>query len=282
MKITIVIATFNNVATLEQALFSIIYQLYQKVEIIIIDGGSTDGTVDLLIKYQQYIAYWISEPDSGIYDALNKGVKNATGDYVYFMGADDALYEKETLTMVAQALKNGIVMLCGDVWQVDEYTGYEILSSAKEEYDKKFFIKTIPHHQGMFVKMDVFHEFFFDIQYKIGADYDLFWKIYRKYGDKAIQCVNFPIAYFSTGMGATSHIEEAGVEYTKIMKIYDLPDEAIYRYNQFVELNTKKRGCIKKKIKTILLKTGLFFLVRRVGGWHKHHCQWDKCRWCKQ
>ena len=90
-KISIVTVSFNAVKTIEQTILSVINQTYENIEYIIIDGGSTDGTIDIIKKYEDQISYWVSEKDKGIYDAMNKGIDIATGDYVYFIQSADVL-----------------------------------------------------------------------------------------------------------------------------------------------------------------------------------------------
>ena len=102
--ISIITVVFNGEKYLEQTIQSVINQTYDNVEYILIDGGSTDGTVDIIKKYGVQIDYWISESDSGIYDAWNKGLSLATGDIIGFCNADD-FYEQTTLVKIEQSLK---------------------------------------------------------------------------------------------------------------------------------------------------------------------------------
>ena len=101
MKISIITVSYNAAKTIEQTISSVVNQTYQDIEYIIIDGGSTDGTMDIIRKYEDRIAYWISEPDKGIYDAMNKGIDVATGDYVYFLGADDRLVDANIIDKIS-------------------------------------------------------------------------------------------------------------------------------------------------------------------------------------
>ncbi len=103
-KISIITPCFNAVNYIEQTILSIIEQNYDNLEYIIIDGGSTDGTVDIIRKYEDKLAYWISEPDQGQSDAINKGIAKATGDIFNWINADDYL-EADALTRVAEAFR---------------------------------------------------------------------------------------------------------------------------------------------------------------------------------
>jgi glycosyltransferase involved in cell wall biosynthesis len=97
-KVSLITVTYNASRVLEPTIRSIISQTFTDYEYIIIDGGSTDGTVGIIKKYEPHIRYWVSEPDKGLYDAMNKGLQAARGEYVWFMNAGDEVYEKETLT----------------------------------------------------------------------------------------------------------------------------------------------------------------------------------------
>ena len=90
--ISVVTVSYNAVSTIEQTILSVINQTYPHIEYIIIDGGSTDGTVDVIKKYADKITYWVSEPDKGIYDAMNKGLRRVRGDWCVFMNSGDILY----------------------------------------------------------------------------------------------------------------------------------------------------------------------------------------------
>lgn len=104
LEISIVIATFNAAKTLERCLQSIVPQLTDATELVIVDGGSEDETLSIIKKYEQYVAYTVSEPDKGIYDAWNKGVKVAHGEWIMFIGADDILLPN-ALTLYLTKLK---------------------------------------------------------------------------------------------------------------------------------------------------------------------------------
>ena len=99
-KITVITVVRNDVAHIEHTMLSVLGQTYGNVEYIVIDGGSTDGTVDIIKKYADKLAYWVSEPDGGIYPAMNKGLQHATGEWVNFMNSGDSFADDKVLNDV--------------------------------------------------------------------------------------------------------------------------------------------------------------------------------------
>ena len=120
-KISIITAVYNNASMIVGCLDAILDQCYLNIEVIIIDGGSTDGTLELIQKYKNIMSVIVSEPDNGLYDALNKGISLATGDVVGFMHSDDLFYDQHTLYKVATAFSNhNIDAVYGDLIYVDK------------------------------------------------------------------------------------------------------------------------------------------------------------------
>lgn len=89
LKISIITVVYNGISEIEKTIQSVLNQTYPNIEYIIIDGGSTDGTIDIIKKYQGQLAYWVSEPDEGIYYAMNKGIQKATGEWIHFRNCGD-------------------------------------------------------------------------------------------------------------------------------------------------------------------------------------------------
>ena len=113
--ISIVTVSYNAVLTIEQTILSVINQTYPNVEYIIIDGGSTDGTVDIIKKYANKIAYWVSEPDKGIYDAMNKGGIRATGTFIQFHNAGDWLENEYVVEKIFKKNPKNVDVIYGDM-----------------------------------------------------------------------------------------------------------------------------------------------------------------------
>src|ERR1700722_12907065 len=93
--VSVITVVYNGAATLETTLLSVIGQSYDRVEYIVVDGGSKDGTLDLIDRYKSHIATWVSEPDKGVYDAMNKGIRMAKGDWLFFLGSDDRFQDDD-------------------------------------------------------------------------------------------------------------------------------------------------------------------------------------------
>lgn len=165
--ISIITVVFNGETDLARTLLSVIQQTYQNVEYIIIDGGSTDNTLSILQQYNSVINYWLSEADSGIYDAMNKGVKLAQGEYLLFLGADDYLYENNILERVMNQLRGSIYSIIFGKIMYD--TGEMIASS----FGLKTLLHNTVHHQSCFYHRSLFQNWRYDTSFKLIADYEL-------------------------------------------------------------------------------------------------------------
>jgi len=118
--ISIITVVYNSLDLLAGTIESVMSQTYSNIEYIVVDGGSTDGTVAIIEKYADHISQWVSEPDKGLYDAMNKGLKMATGDYVWFMNAGDHLYAPDTLEKMIDRWQPDSDILYGEVMLVDD------------------------------------------------------------------------------------------------------------------------------------------------------------------
>jgi len=174
--ICVVTVVFNGEEHLEQTIESVLNQSYDNVEYIIIDGGSTDGTLDIIKKYEDAIDYWISEPDRGIYDAMNKGISLASGEFVGFLNADD-WYNIDTLSLVSKSIKISTPgYICGIV---DIYDENKFLHHFKPRLG--YVKRGAPFgHPSLFVQSKYLRQMPFKLQYKIIADYDFMIKLIKR------------------------------------------------------------------------------------------------------
>ncbi|KAA6350181.1 PGL/p-HBAD biosynthesis glycosyltransferase [termite gut metagenome] len=176
--ISIVTVSYNAVTTIEETILSVINQTYPNIEYIIIDGGSTDGTVDIIKKYQDKIAYWVSEPDKGIYDAMNKGIDRATGEWVNFMNAGDYFYDNNIIASIYfSSVLDNISVLYGNTLLI-----YENKKELQDVKPSRIFskYKYMPScHQSIFCRILYVKTLKFNTSYKIAADLDFFYRLYK-------------------------------------------------------------------------------------------------------
>ena len=175
-KFSIITITYNAEQWLERTILSVLSQSYTNVEYIVIDGASTDRTVELIKQYEAGISYWVSEPDQGLYDAMNKGLRKATGDYVWFLNAGDTLYTADTLQSVVASLKKSVSLpdvLYGETQIVDAQgrsLGMRRLKAPRKLTWKRFRMGMLVCHQSFVVKRSLAPEY--DTTYRWVADYE--------------------------------------------------------------------------------------------------------------
>lgn len=203
-KISIITIVYNNVRDIEHTILSVFNQTYDNIEYIIIDGASTDGTLDIIRKYRGSIDILVSEKDGGIYDAMNKGLSKATGDYVLFLNSGDELYDNNTIqTIVSKG--NGADIIYGETKLVDE--DRNIVGDRRHKAPAQFDWKSFQYgmnvcHQAIYVKRDITEPY--DLQYKLSADVD--WVIRAAKKAKTTQNVNCYVArYLVGGMSQKRH-----------------------------------------------------------------------------
>lgn len=171
--ITIITVSFNAKSIIENTILSVINQTYKNIEYIIIDGDSTDGTLDVIKKYEKYVSYWISEPDKGIYDAMNKGIKAATGEWINFMNCGDSFAHNNVIEQIFNKhIDSNINVIYGDT--LLSYKHKLLLRKTIPTYDN------FPNicHQSAFARNICLKQYPFNLKYKIAADIDFFYKIF--------------------------------------------------------------------------------------------------------
>lgn len=176
--ISVIIPTYNCSDTFEDCLKSVLEQDFEEKEIIVVDGGSIDGTLDLLKEYSNQVDKWISEPDQGIYDALNKGINLAHGEWLYFLGADDKLYDNHVLSDIPLH-KTKSRMIYGNVFLKNN----GVIGPAGSVYDGHFDKNKLAQknicHQAIFYKKELFKELGkFDMKYPLLADWAFNMKVF--------------------------------------------------------------------------------------------------------
>lgn len=185
MKISIITVSLNSVNTIEDCIISVVNQSYKNIEYIIIDGGSIDGTLDIIKKYESKISFWISEKDYGIYDAMNKGINSATGGIVGIINSDDFYANWSVIKEIVEFMSKEKVDSCyGDLTYVDRKNTNKIIRFWKSgKFRKsKFKIGWMPPHPTFFVKKQIYEKYgLFNLKFYMGADYELMLRLLYKH-----------------------------------------------------------------------------------------------------
>lgn len=197
-KLTIITVCYNAVSSIEDTILSVISQTYRNIEYIVVDGGSIDGTLDIIKKYDLNISRWISEPDKGVYDAMNKGIGLATGDWINFMNAGDIFFDKNVLESVNGYLNDNIDVLYGNTCIEIENKRYRLIPENIIELNNH-----LPFcHQSSFVKSSLIKKFPFQLRYRYVADYAMFYAFYNmKCKFEYVDCI---VSNYQIGEGLTA------------------------------------------------------------------------------
>ncbi len=195
--VSIITVVYNGKAYIEQSIQSVLAQTYGNIEYIIIDGGSNDGTIDIIKKYEAKINAFISEKDSGIYNAMNKGLKLAKGEIIAILNADD-YYFPETIKQVVDKFEESKTdVVYGNMTKLRGFNGQEYFKEVEPNIE--LMEQTMPiFHPATFIKKEVYDEVgLFNEIYKLSADYDLIYRIYK--AGKQFEYINKALTVFRIG-----------------------------------------------------------------------------------
>jgi glycosyltransferase involved in cell wall biosynthesis len=234
--ISIVTVIFNDKGTFEETIKSVINQKYDNIEFIIIDGGSTDGTLDLIKKYEDKIDYWASSKDKGIYDAMNKGVDISSGDWIYFLGADDILYN--VLHKLSIMLDSEYSAVYGDVYMPKRHKLYN------GEFNKLKLLFNNICHQSIFYNKSVFKRDRFDLKYKLLSDYAFNIKFFN---EKTFKYYPILIARYNDSDGASSSAPDLNFKDDKLKIIYKNFEFRYFLFFGFYKINIYILSILKLK-----------------------------------
>jgi glycosyltransferase involved in cell wall biosynthesis len=202
--ISIITINYNRKDDLEKTLISVVNQSFKHFEYIVIDGGSNDGSLSVIQDYIANITKWVSEPDKGIFDAMNKGISLSTGEYLLFLNGGDTFLNNDSLGLAVSYL-NGLKedIIYGDIL-VEMSFGGNIVFNYPEKLSFKYFLQRDLPHQATFIKRKLFDDYgMYDISHKISADWSFFILTICKYNAsyKHIPCV-FTV-YNDSGVSST-------------------------------------------------------------------------------
>ena len=249
MKLSIITPTYNSQATVAQTLQSVASQSYLPHEHIIIDGASTDNTLDIVGKYK-HVTTVISEKDKGIYDAMNKGIAVATGDVIGIINSDDIYAANDVLLQIMSAFDQNkeVDLIYGDISyfrnnEVNKITRYW---KSKSYYTKYFNHGEVPPHPSLFVRKSVYDRFGkYDISFQIASDHDFMFRTMKKNGVKSMY-IPLNVVKMREGGKSTNGMASYKVTFAEIRRIWDKNG---YKYPFFLDYFR-----LYKKVKQLLVK----------------------------
>lgn len=206
MKVSVITAVFNGAKTIQDCIKSVSGQIYPNIEHIIIDGGSTDGTLEVIKRYTEKRVNIVSEPDNGIYDALNKGIRQASGEVIGLLYSDDFYAHDRVIEKVADIfMKYNIDSCYGDLQYVDKNNPDKVIRYWKSSQYRhgKFKYGWMPPHSTFFVKKEIYNKYgYFNTNFKIAADYELMLRFLEKH---KISTYYTPEVFIKMRIGGTSN-----------------------------------------------------------------------------
>lgn len=236
-KVSIITVNLNNAEGLEKTIKSIIAQTHKCYEFIVIDGNSTDRSLDVIKKYEEYIDFWISEPDTGVFNAMNKGIKKASGEYCYFLNSDDAFASETVLESIFKDKTYDAPYICGH--QLNDFGDHSKRVVCKNRllslYD--FYWGTIKH-QATFIRRDLFDKYgLYDETLKIVSDWKFFFETIGLHNEQPVY-VDVDIVLFAWfGLSTDDkYVKQHNIERQKVIDQF-VPQSQQVDYERLHELN---------------------------------------------
>lgn len=227
MKVSIITIVYNNHSTIADCIQSVQQQTYYNIEHIVIDGGSTDGTQEEIAPYRDRLAYYISEKDEGLYDALNKGIKVATGDIVGILHSDDLFYEPDTIQRIVGTFKKSYTDI---VYAHGLYVERNNTDKVTRIYPSKPFRRRyllfgwVPLHTTIYVRRELFSKYgLYDTQYQIAGDYEITLRWLTNKSIKTTYLNHFVVKMRMGGKSTTASLQKKkSTEDLHIINLYKL------------------------------------------------------------
>lgn len=259
MKYSIITVNYNNKEGLRKTIESVIHQTYRDFEYIVIDGGSTDGSAEILKEYDKDINYWVSEPDKGIYNAMNKGIVQAHGDYLNFMNSGDCFYNSNVLNDILPYLKDDIID--GIVFKTKSK---KFSIQANKKPTMMFFYEGTLDHQACFIKSSLFNDTLYDENMRIAAD----WKFF-------VTKIVFEKRTFSYAPVVVCSYEEGGIsERSQYASTHQnerkdvlaamLPPLVLADYERFSKKESPILDLIPEFNRTYRLHKSIYFIIKTI------------------
>ncbi|GEL12394.1 Glycosyltransferase, GT2 family [Flavobacterium glycines] len=266
-KLTIITINLNNLQGLKRTIEGVFSQTWQEFEYIVIDGGSKDGSAEFLKNQSENIDYWISEPDKGVYNAMNKGIQKAKGEYLLFLNSGDHFYSSDVLKENYNYFKD-YDLVSFDLEMVDD-NGKRIMSSP---YNLKFsdlYKGTLPH-PATFIKKELFKKIgLYDEKLKIVSDWKFFIIALFKHNCSYLKIKKTLAVFYLDGISSTmdftSEREQVLEEHFNgfILDYKELEENRLYRNNRFIMLKEIEKSWFGKKIVSLFFRLYIVLFSNR-------------------
>jgi glycosyltransferase involved in cell wall biosynthesis len=255
--VTIITVVYNGAEHLEHTIRSVLGQTYENIEYIIIDGGSTDGTLDIIKRFDDQIAYWLSEPDKGIYDAMNKGIDLANGDWINFMNAGDGFCQTDSVQRVISSNCNTADLIYGHC-QIIYGPDFSLIWKAQKKI-QDLWKGMIFRHQSLFTRRSICKKHYFDLSYRIGADFEFIYNCYQ--ADAQFCCLDLTIAAVTVGGFSDARFIQAITENRRtVIQYHNSIKVNLYYLGQIIFIGLK--SLIKKVLPKDLKQQARIFKYR--------------------
>lgn len=245
MLLSIITINFNNAKGLESTINSVKDQSFLDFDYIVIDGNSKDDSKTVIENHESNIDYWISEPDEGVYHAMNKGIAKASGTYLLFLNSGDVLYNNTVLSKAKNSLLQGKDIVYGDLWIIDE-KGKGFRNSYPDVVDFLFLKRTSIGHPSTFIKKELFEDYgLYRTDLKIVSDWAFFIKVLCKHNVSQFHLNNVVATFYEGGLSTSKQHEEIHIqERKKILKeMFDIYEAS---FNELMVKFEKQNSLIAK------------------------------------
>ncbi len=232
-KLSIITINYNNLEGLKRTVESVINQTWQEFEYLVIDGGSTDGSAAYIDSKSEHLNYWVSEPDQGVYYAMNKGIEVATGEYLLFLNSGDVLYNNNILLTTKKSLLLDMDIVYGDLW-IEGEQGKGFRNRYPDFIDFPFLKQTSLGHSSTFMKKELFYTYgLYRTDLKIVSDWAFFVKVFCMHKVSHCKIDHIIAAFYEGGLSTSTvyhkqHIEERKKVLLENFDIYDASFEELF------------------------------------------------------
>ena len=261
MRLSIITVSLNNVVGLKRTVASVLQQTSRDFEYIVIDGGSTDGTLEFLQQNITTFSYWVSEPDEGIYDAMNKGIKVAQGKYLLFLNSGDTFYANNTLEQFEEELKVPADLIYGNLQIMRPDDGIKFIHTYPEKLDFDFFKITSLGHPATFIKRKLFHRYGdYRTDLSIVADWEFFLRTICFHNCSYVRVSKVVATFIEDGISSQADYQKVHVQQRNTV-LSEQFEAVNYHYDKLIENSKSLRAKVNNLDKRLdLLQTNKYTL----------------------